>query len=407
MLAFFLRSAAAFVHFYIFNLPDGGEDALKFEALAWEWAQNNLVAFQSQRGMYLQPFDSTFTYSWLIGALYYVTDRSPLMAQFLSVFVGVCSVVAAWVLARDLWGERAARTAAWLVCVFPTLVLYSALTLREIYIVCLVLFGMVWVLRWARTDSLVAALFALGFFGVAAFLFHGGMFIACLVFVGLVVMREGRKWLSALVSGLRLPVVSSLILAGLALGSAGIVLTGTSIPYLGQAHEMVSPQRWMYQIERSAKGEASYPEWTEPDTPEDLTWAVPIRVAYFLFSPFPWDATRLSHLMGLLDSLFYMSLFGLLVANAKPILADPGARAVAAILCALILVYAVGSGNFGTAIRHRAKLAAILIVLASPLLPKLAQYARRKRKGLSESDGNGDDAGRYGTVGRKPTGPGG
>jgi hypothetical protein len=42
------------------------------------------------------------------------------------------------------------------------------------------------------------------------------------------------------------------------------------------------------------------------------------------------------------------------------------------LICApMVLVYAIGVGNFGTALRHRAKFIAALIVLAAPLLPSL------------------------------------
>ena len=39
---------------------------------------------------------------------------------------------------------------------------------------------------------------------------------------------------------------------------------------------------------------------------KDLVWAIPVKVTYLLFSPFPWDIKTPAHLIGLIDGLLYL-----------------------------------------------------------------------------------------------------
>ena len=50
----------------------------------------------------------------------------------------------------------------------------------------------------------------------------------------------------------------------------------------------------------SARGDASYPEWINIKSNIEFFYKTPIRILYFLFSPFPWDVSKLIHLIGYL-----------------------------------------------------------------------------------------------------------
>lgn len=107
VVAFGARASAALFHFYVAPLPDGVGDAEAFERSAWEWAQDGVWSALSA----FTGIDSYF-YAWLASLVYAVTDRSLLLLQSINVFGGVLGVLATWVVARELWGERGARKAA-------------------------------------------------------------------------------------------------------------------------------------------------------------------------------------------------------------------------------------------------------------------------------------------------------
>jgi len=370
--AFGARAIAALFHFYIAPLPDGRADAVRFERYAWEWGQGG---FTEALTHFTGP-DSYF-YSWLMSLLYAVTDRSLLMLQATSVLVGVLGVFFAWRLARELWNERNARKVAWVMALFPMVVQYGALTMREAWIVLFFILGLIGVVRWAKNGGFrpVAGGFAAF---IAATFFHGGMFIAVLAFLGLISARAGHRLLSGLSRGR----VRALAVVGLIAAVGGIgsyIGSGVSLPKLGTAAEAVDLQRWTERFEYQQSIEeatAKYGSWQVPGHPSELLWIVPAKSAYFLFSPFPWDLRAPRHLIGLVDGLFYLGLAFLIWRHRRSIWADPGGRAVLMILLAMVLAFGVGTGNFGTALRHRAKFVVALIALAAPRIPRLVFWRR-------------------------------
>lgn len=357
-IAFTVRLVAVLFHYYVAPLPDGTTDAVGFERYAWQWAQGGFVA---ALGNY--PGIDAYFYSWLMSLLYAITARSLLMLQSLSLLIGILGVYATYQLARELWGCRTACKAAWLMALFPTVVQYSALPMREAYVVLFFVLGLIFVVRWSRQGGILPIIGGLLAFFVSTF-FHGGMFVAALAFLMLVAWRSLKELFSALYRR-RLKVTTAIVLV-IALGTFVLYVTsGVSIQKLGTAAEMVSAERWFHYFETRDIGGAKYPEWTQPHVAVDFIWAVPLRAVYLLFSPFPWDLRRSVQFIGFLDGLFYFTFILVIWRHRRNILTDPAARSILFILIGLILAFGVGTGNFGTALRHRAKFVAGLIVLAS------------------------------------------
>ena len=82
---------------------------------------------------------------------------------------------------------------------------------------------------------------------------------------------------------------------------------------------------------------------------------------------------------GVVDAAIYLFLFWNLYRNWRTIKKNRAAVVLLAMVLTLFLVYALGVSNFGTAIRHRAKMAPILLLLTAGL-PYLRRRRRRERK---------------------------
>ena len=119
---------------------------------------------------------------------------------------------------------------------------------------------------------------------------------------------------------------------------------------------------------------SQFPSWTIPTDINDLIYLTPIRMTYFLYSPFPWDIKRVSHLLGLLDSILYISLSFCILRNRKILYENPKTRFLVLILFIYIVIYSFGVGNFGTSIRHRLKFIGILLALAAQKIPRLKLF---------------------------------
>lgn len=367
IIALAVRVAAILFGYFVAPLPDSGADAVRFERVAWEWAQGGFI---EALGHFAGPH--SYFISWILAILYTVTDRSLLMAQSVSLLFGMGTVFMGWLLAQKLWGDCVAAKAGWVLALFPTLILYSALTMREAYIwffFSVALYGVTgWYQAGGRGFLLIAVL---GFVG--ATFFHGAMLVGALALFGLISIVSLRRLVGALRRRNANLVAFSLTVVTVALIGT-YVAGGFSVPKLGTFENATDITKIVNRMETYTRGSggeegAAYPEWTVPNSITELAWKAPVRAIYFAYSPFPWDVRTAKHLIGVVDGILYLSLTFLIWRNRKFIWANPALRAILLITLAYFVVFGLAIGNFGTGIRHRSKFVVGLIILAAPLLP--------------------------------------
>src|SRR5262245_30069535 len=135
--AFVLRAAVALALQYwgvsSRLAPDEDTYFLMGRGLALYWTGE--VFTQPQR----LTFDDPFAYLYL-NALSYLLFSSSLPLKLVNAFMGALVCRYAYVLADSLYGPAAARRTALLVAVFPSLVLWSALNIRDVWIVFLLVY---------------------------------------------------------------------------------------------------------------------------------------------------------------------------------------------------------------------------------------------------------------------------
>ena len=157
-----------------------------------------------------------------------------------------------------------------------------------------------------------------------------------------------------------------------------LILISNSIPKIGGLINNVENEIILDKIASRNINDAAYPEWTIPKTEFELIYKAPIRIIYFMFSPFPWDIEKNAHFLGFFDGLFYIMLFFLLIKNFKLIWGDRTLRIIFIILASYLVFFGIGTGNFGTGIRHRTKFLIILIIMVAPWIPKLVLKKNKK-----------------------------
>ena len=171
---------------YIIPLPDSTKDAAGLDELAWSYGKDGFTnALSYYQGM------SSFFYSWVIGIFYSVFGRSILMTQSIGLFVGVGSVFLVWWIAKKIWDDSVAIKAGWIVALFPSLILYSILPLREVYSSFFLLVVALGIFYWIETssnNSLILVIF--GFTGAS--FFHGPLIIGAMIF-SLIVFLNALK----------------------------------------------------------------------------------------------------------------------------------------------------------------------------------------------------------------------
>lgn len=349
---FLLRAASALSHVYLTPLPATGQDAVRFEQEGWNLAAHGLF------GAIGQITRAEHVYSWIIGVLYALTDRSPLMIQMLNVLLGTLVVWNVYALARLLWGADAARKAAWAMAVFPTAVLFSAVILRETMVVYPLSLGALLFARWHVTNRFRYLAGAMVSFAVIL-AFHA--FVVPIL--GMAVVLVVGRWLSPVFRGRRygrvVPVLAGATIVAVVGGAAMVVwsrighLESAAIALFQIHHEITSVER------------AGYLAGLRVESMGDVVWQAPIRLVFFLLMPFPWLVRAAVDLVGLMDSLLYCGIVWILLRHARRVWRHGPARAVLLLAFGSIGVFSVVVSNYGTAIRHRAKVAPLLIAVAA------------------------------------------
>ncbi len=359
---------------YIAPLPDSTKDAAGLEDLAWYYGQEGFL-----NALSLFPGFNSFFYSWIVGIIYSLFGRSVLIAQSLSLIFAIGYIVLSWFIAKKIWDERTAIRVGWVVALFPSLILYSILPLREVYCSFFLLVATIGIFYWVRFQGFKYVFLAMFGFTGAAF-FHGPLILGAVIFLFIILTSAIRNFLNSLLN-LRLNFQSFVLTVFAATFFYAIVSNVIYIPKLGYYEEL----NLGYLVSESRArmiGAASYSNILDitSATSIDIVYKIPLRMIYFLFSPFPWDIEKITHIIGMIDGLLYMLLFYLILSNIKIILKDPFLRIILIILIGYFFMFSIGVSNFGAGLRHRTKFVIMMILLVGPFIPTLVFSNKNRLK---------------------------
>ena len=364
--AFLLRLTLILLGNYFIALPDSYGDTFRLEKKAWEMSQNGFFGVFKE----FPSEAASYHFSWILAFIYSLTDRSPLLGQSMSLIMGMGSIFLAVRLAHKIWSKNISITVGWVLALYPTLILYSSLILREAYVWFFLLIAIYGIISWCNDKSLKSILISfIGFF-LATF-YHGGMFIGGLVFT-IILASHSIAEIFKSTKNYKIS-LNSLIILGL---SIIIILYyflfADDLPKKLTIKNLLNIEFLLQEISMRQFGDASYPDWLVPNSLFELLYKTPIRLMYFLFSPFLWDINKASHLFGLLDGLIYLILFFIIFKNINSIWYIKILKIILIILFAYLIFFGISSGNFGTGLRHRTKFFIILILIVAPWLPKFS-----------------------------------
>lgn len=374
--AFLLRLITIILGDTVITLPDSWGDAEVFEDKAWKLSQGNLSDVLKN----YQNIEKSFFISWILAIFYNLFDRSMLLGQSISLFFGISTILLAFKISCRIWDEKVSIKLGWLLALYPTFILYSCLILRESYVWFFLLISLYGIVCWVNDKSYKSLIIT--FFGFyLATLFHGGMFIGGLFFLIIIIFTSIKDIINN-IGKLRIPKKSSIFFFTSLLLLIYILIFADNIPKIKSVTQLINIDRLLIEISNRNINNAGYPEWTIPKTLLELIYKAPIRIFYFLFSPFPWDLSKITHLIGLLDGTFFCLLFILIIKNFNSIWDDKALRFIFLIFLSYLLIFGISTGNFGTGIRHRSKFIPILILMVLPWIPKFTlkknKYSRIK-----------------------------
>ncbi|MCA9482388.1 MAG: hypothetical protein KC553_01500 [Nitrospina sp.] len=350
---------------------DGG-DSEKFFILASKVAQSDGFYFNQKEILYSQ----------IIGNIFKVFGTSRFLGSELSVlaFILSCYVILKILKILDL--QKYAAPVILIYGLHPSGIIIKSVMLRESFQVLFFMVTVYWGLRFCREFNL-KHLFFCGVSAIFMSLFHFALgIIALLVFILFIAF--------AVFFGIKeKPFILKTLLPGLLTLFMGVVLAAQFSPTLlkqlgGISYIFTKDPITIITKFRNASikksGVATYTvQNIDPNSSSNLITSLARAVIHYFYYPAPWDIKRSLDLYGFLETAWR----GLLLALALISLFQekgPNKKYLLLLFSIYILnslLWALGTTNFGTAIRHHLVGHWLLVILAAPLLANLIDTGRK------------------------------
>jgi len=292
-------------------------------------------------------------YFYVVGVLYFLFGSSPLIPKLVNCLVGALIVPAVFDLSIRMGGSaRAALKAATFATWFPSLVLWSALNIRDAWIILLIIL--------ICRESLIlqdrpnpVTLFVLA--------------------AAVLTIVQFRDYILFAVTG---PMVVSFFARNSRNMGRNLVLGAVAAVLVIYADQAAGANRKLrtFDLEElqdirywNTVGASSQFEQADISTPTKALLFLPKGLAYFLLAPFPWMLGSIRQVLAVPETLFFYWLLLPLYRGVRHLIRHHLGSSLMALLitAGLTLGYALGEGNAGTAYRHRAQLLSFFLIFAA------------------------------------------
>lgn len=308
-------------------------------------------------------------YRGILGLAYSAAGPSLLLGHETSVLAYTLSCVA-FVKLQDLMKVERHQAASVLIFgLLPAGLLYGSTTMRESWQVLFFISAVYFLIRFrlkAEPASLimgVVAALAMGFL-------HNGLLAYALFLVPFALFsRVGAR------SSLSLGRLLGIVLTGTALAGLAAALVFNKLPRSASLEALTQGDALEYAAqyrENSEQGaRAEYGIALETSSPLAFAKSVSLLFTYYMLAPFPWQIASGLDVFGAADSWFRALLlfFSVKAWRAAPSGTDANMRRVLLLLyLSMSLLWAMGTINYGTGIRHHIVTIWIPVLLGFPPL---------------------------------------
>lgn len=311
-------------------------------------------------------------YPYLVGALFYLTDApARLPAAALNCFFGAMTIVFIYCIARTLFSQWVATRVGWLACLFPSLIIWSAQTLKEPVIICLETmavyacvqlklsgFSLKYILMCASSALLLYP-----------FRFYAAFLVVIVAGAALIIPRFGKAETSF-----------GSVLALAVLIVPLMVSTGMLARNEAQLERLSSKRIQKFQTDISKGTGSGYQQQFDMNTSSGFAAGTAVGAAHLFLAPFPWQlgggSLRMALTLPELLVWWYLFFVGVITGIWYAIRKKFSETLPLLIFIAgLGLLYSMMFGNVGLVFRQRAQLLPFLLIFA---VAGLEQRAIRK-----------------------------
>lgn len=323
------------IHVYFIKLPGSGSDDLRFEQLGLNYYYH--MAF----GTSVNLFQDSTTYPKIIGLFYLLGIPNKIIPGLINITVHTVTTILLYKINLYLFkNEKIALISSFLYTIYPLTMLSTVITLREVFIILFILLFTLNLLKYHETKNIINIFFAIISILLGS-LFHIGV-------IGLVLCLIGY-YLIYTQSPLLLKVILTLLMI---VGFISFILNSNN----SKIESKIDKNEQVQQLDDTT----SRADYISKNQSNSILVNLEQEI-YFIIKPLPWEIRTGSDIVGFGNIVFII--FSIYCAikiynnsyNEKIII-------IMLTVLSLYLTFALGTYNYGTALRHRDKSSMLLII---------------------------------------------
>jgi 4-amino-4-deoxy-L-arabinose transferase-like glycosyltransferase len=329
--------------------------------------------------------DKFIGYTFPLAIIFSLTGNSIVAGSFLAAIFGALTIYTIHNFTKELFGKDTATLTALLLVFSPFYVFISSAILRD----TMVLFFIVWFYRlWqlhdkdpSRRNKLLMT-FALGYAGILRPPIMLVM-VASALFYKLFIDEGAKKsYRRYLLKYLKLifVLIGLIIFVGIIQGTINTKTIGDF--WMLSGFKLMDMDKINERNAVSSEAVSSYYPQLKYEGPMDIITTLPYLALYFMCSPFPWDVTKMSMALALLDSMMLWLLYLFFIPQIRSFIRQD--KKWASILFSYLFMGIFSSAmvqtNMGAAQRHRVMFTIFIIPLAAHQMVLLWKGKRRRVK---------------------------
>lgn len=328
----------------IYHLPNSGADSEAFYYSARAMAYGSSI--QNSNGFVI-----------LFGFIFSIIGSNRLFAQFIVLLFSLVAIcVTAYTIDEiDICDEKKTKAIS-ILTLLPNFAILSSIFLRESIVTMMISLSFYFYMHYYYRRTVINILFSIALIITTMWIHSGAIGIIFGYIISLLISKTSDNENGVTIKNIIIAGVIGSVVAILYIKFGSILFT----KFLGL--EQISDIANVH-----TNGGSSYAEYVgnSESVMNMIVFTIP-RIAYFLFSPFPWQWRGASDIIAFFfGGLYYFYVVYLVI---KALLSRDGQQKnlvvsiMAIALCATI-IFAWGVSNVGTAARHRDKLITIYTVL--------------------------------------------
>ena len=375
-----LHHFMAIINTYFYTFPGAEPDPVNFHRDAIVWATG---------GKWLFSVGANF-YEQLLGIFYRIFGSSQLFGEELSILAFLLSCFVLIEIIKLLNISKYTVSLLLIYGLLPTNLIFCSKILRESYQILFFMLSVYWGLRFHLKSAKGAMIFCV-FSALIMGLFHKALILYALFLVPVLFLffpqqisgslsNRGRilkrRWISV---GLVLIIVVGIFIIGNLDSVKGLEVMRTFLS--GKGLKYAAEYRTKLMFEDAPNARANYGIMLDASSVIPFIRSILLMFVYYLFAPFPWQVANWLDIYGVAESLLRLLLITFSIISWYR--ADGVQHRIWGLLLviyfSMTFLWAMGTVNYGTSIRHHILTNWIIIILGGSVLIDFVLRQFRKK----------------------------